>query len=323
MRTAVTGATGFVGGALSKRLLADGHEVKLGGRRVEERIPELIEAGGVPAHFDLSEPASFEAVCADVDVLFHVAAWVGTSPEELAHPFNATAVGQLVEAAAAAGVKRIVHVSTVGAYDLAVRRDSWTEDVPLSTDQQDLYGATKAEGELLAFATASKHDIELVAIRPAMVYGPGSAPWTVGMFKLVNGGVPALFGGGTGHINPLYIDNLVDGLVLAATVPDAANQAFHLADCAVTWKDFLGYYGRMCDKRPRGLPLVAARVLALASEKLPLGLPLTRARLQVTQNPFVFDTTRAREVLGWQPKIDLDEGMARAESWLREIGRLQ
>jgi nucleoside-diphosphate-sugar epimerase len=322
MRAAVTGSTGFVGGALSRRLIDEGHAVVLAGRRVAERIPELVTAGGVPRHFDLGDPTCFPDAFADVDVLFHAAAWVGMDDPSRAEALNIHAVGEVVRAAAAAGVSRVVHVSTVAVYDLAERREHWDESVPRSTDQEDRYGSTKAAGEALAFAVAQEVGIELVSVRPAMVYGPGSAPWTVGMLKLVKGGVPALFGGGKGHINPLYIDNLVDGLLLAATVPEASGEAFHLADCAVTWAEFLGHYGRMCGRAPRGLPMPLARVLALASEKLPLGLPLTRARLSITQNPFVFDTTKARQVLGWTPAVTLTEGMDHAESWLREIGRL-
>lgn len=322
MKTAVTGATGFVGGALAKRLLEDGHEVALAGRRLEERVPELIEQGGRPAPFDLLEHDSFPAVVEGAEVLFHVAAWVDTSPEHLAEPLNIDAVEGIVRAAAAAGVRRVVHVSTISVYDL-VSRSEISEAVPVDPEQVDLYGATKARGELAGFAAAREAGIEFVAVRPSMVYGPGSVPWTLGMFKLVNSGTPALFGAGDGHINPLYIDNLVDGLVAAATAADVDGEAIHLTDGAVTWADYLGHIGAMCGRKPRHLPVFLGRGLALAAEKLPLGLPLTRVRLDIALNPLVLDMAKAKRLLSYEPRVDLEQGMRQSEAWLREIGKLR
>ena len=155
-----------------------------------------------------------------------------------------------------------------------------------------------------------------------MVYGPGSRPWTLGMLKLVSTGTPCVFGKGEGLCYLLFIDNLVDAIIAACSAPGIDGLSIHLADSSLTWNDFLGRYGSMCGRSPRKLPMPAARVLAWLAEMFPLGLPLDRRRLAITQHRARFDTTRAREVLGWHPTIDIDEGMRLTEAWLRDIGKL-
>ncbi len=125
-----------------------------------------------------------------------------------------------------------------------------------------------------------------------------------------------------GHAFPVFIDNLIDGLLLAGEVPEAAGMTFHLVDTEVRWSDWFGYFGRMCGRKPRQLPVVVARALAAANELLPLGLPLDREKLRTMRAPLTFDTSAARDVLGWSPLVSLEEGMGRAEAWLRETGRL-
>ncbi|MCO4743379.1 MAG: NAD-dependent epimerase/dehydratase family protein [Proteobacteria bacterium] len=321
-RVAVTGATGFVGGALAERLIADGAQVVLAGRRVAERVPQLVSAGGIPIDFDLTDPTSFGQMLEGVEVLFHVAAWVDTTSESLAEPLNVHAVEAIVKAAATAGVTRVVHVSTVAVYDLTARQE-YDETLPICIDQPDVYGSTKARGEELAFATALASGVELTAIRPAMVYGPGSPGWTVGMYKLVSSGTPCIFGAGDGLCYPLYIDNLIDALVAAGTAEGVNGEAIHLADGSATWRAWFEHFGQMCGRQPRSLPMPVARLVAFAAEKLPLGLPLNRMRLAITQNRLRFDTTKAERLLGWTPAVDLEEGMRRSEAWLRSIGRIR
>jgi len=316
----VTGVTGLVGGALAERLAELGAEVTGTGRRLDRAA--WLEGRGVQlAAMDLADPATWDAVLEGREIVFAVAAWTGRGDEETARRVNVDAAADLVRAASEAGVRRLVHVGTAGAYGLP-DADRITEDTPLDTTQSSIYERSKALGDQRVRAAAADVGIELVVVRPGMVYGPRSRPWTLGMLKLVKGGTPVLLGDSSGNAFPVYIDNLVDGLILAATVPEAAGEVFQLVDAPVPWKRWFGYFGDMCGRKPRRLPAVVAKPLALLVEKLHLKLPLSRSRLAFLSRKLVFPTDKAERVLGWTPRVGLDEGMRRSEAWLREEGRL-
>jgi nucleoside-diphosphate-sugar epimerase len=154
-----------------------------------------------------------------------------------------------------------------------------------------------------------------------MIYGPDSSAWTVGMLKLVKKGVPVLFGDG-GLAYPIYIDDLVDMLRLCAAHPGASGEAFNASDASIPWEQFFGYYGRMCGKRPRRVPMTIARVIARLNETFHLGLPLTQDRLAIYVRSLRYPTTKAERLLGFRVQVSIDEGMRRSEAWLRETGRL-
>ncbi len=155
-----------------------------------------------------------------------------------------------------------------------------------------------------------------------MVFGPRGRSWTINMFKLIKRGLPVIFGDGDGHAHPIYIDNLVDGLILAASRPEAAGQAFNFMDQAMPWRQFLGYYGQMCGKKPRRLPLFMARIV-LALVKPFIGrTESTEALLAFYTNKSVFSTAKAEQLLAYRRRISIEEGMAQTEAWLREAGYL-
>jgi len=319
-RVLVTGATGFVGGTLAQRLAGLGAEVTGTGRRLDRAA--WLEALGVRlASLDITDPSTWGTLLENQQVIFAVAAWTGRDDEDAARKANVEAPAALVRAAAEAGVARVVHVSTAGVYGLPAV-DRVTEDTPIDIAQSATYERSKALGEQRVRAAAEEAGVELVVVRPGMVYGPRSRAWTVGMLKLVQGGTPVLLGDSSGNAFPVYIDNLVDALLLAATVPAAAGEVFQLVDEPVPWEQWFGYFGAMCGRKPRRLPGLVAKPLALLAEKLPLGLPLSRSRLAFLSRKLVFPTDKAGRVLRWTPEVDPDEGMRRSEAWLREQGRL-
>lgn len=223
---------------------------------------------------------------------------------------------------AAHGVKRFVHVSSIAAYGLPTR-PTISEDNPVDNQQKDLYGRTKAEGEIQARQLAQSAGMELTIIRPGMVYGPRAMGWSVNMLQLVQKRVPVIFNQGQGHAYPIYIDNLIDGLILAATHPVAANEAFNFCDPVVTFRDWFGYYGRMCGRNPVSMRLFVARVFIWISETFSLRLPLTRERLNYFLLQSDFPATKAQHLLGYRPQVTIEEGMHRTEAWLRQEGYLK
>jgi 2-alkyl-3-oxoalkanoate reductase len=319
----ITGATGFIGSHLAERLVRGEGALVSGVGRYPEKALFLQEAGVALHKADVTDTAAMRELVAGQDILFHAAAWLGRPARDAAtaRRVNVTATADLIRLAAAAGVRRFVHISTIAAYgpppDSVV-----SEDYPLNLAQNSLYGRSKAEAEREAVRLAAECQLPLTIIRPAMVYGPRSLGWSAGMLELVQKGTPVLFGGGYGHAHPVYIDNLVDGLVLAATRPEAIGQSFHFADLALPWRDFFSYYGTMCGRRPRQMPLWLVRILVTINEYIGAAFPVDRESLAFYTAKSSYPTHKAESLLGYRATIDIDEGMRRTEAWLRQAGYL-
>ena len=320
-RIFVTGATGFIGGRLAQRLaLAERAEV-LGAGRQLDKAPFLAEAGVTLRRMDLRDTAVLPGLLADQDIVIHCAALRAKhqAKAEVAEQINSTVIESLLRLAAAAGVGRFVHVSSMNAYG-PPQRPIVDETHPININQRDVYGRTKALGEVVAWRTAAELDLELVVVRPGMVYGPRSDGWSVRMVEVLQKGLPVIFGGGEGNTYQVYIDNLIDGMLLTAVHPQAVGEAFNFVDPPVDWRTFFDYYAEMCGRKPRAIPMWAARILAWANETVNLGLPLTRERLEYYIQSPTFPFTKAEKLLGYRPRVAIDEGMKRTEQWLRQAG---
>lgn len=328
-RILVTGATGFIGGRLAERLVHEHEALVTGAGRNLNRAQGLAEVNVRLCTLDLTKPdlAVFEASISEIiqgqDTVFHLAAAMGRQARDpsLAEQVNVTATETLVRAAAAAGVSRFVQVSSMSAYG-PPDQIIIDEGHPLATDQIANYGRTKAIGEQRAMAVANELGLEATVVRPGMVYGPGSQTWTVNMIRLLQRRVPIIIAGGTGHAQPVYIDNLVDLLILAASRPEAAGQAFNGIDQPLPWRDFFGYYGRMCDRRPWGIPLWLARFALEIFRRISGRSESARTLLSFYTAQAVYPHEKARRLLGYEPQVSIEEGMARTEYWLRQAGYL-
>jgi nucleoside-diphosphate-sugar epimerase len=319
----VTGATGYIGGRLAERLAGEEGAIVTGVGRHLERAGAAAAAGVRLRRLDLSAPHELAEIAAGHEIIFHLAAAMGRAARDpqWSWQLNVVATEALLRAAAAAGTRRVVHVSTIAAYG-SPDRDRMDDDRPVAPAQGSIYGRTKAAGELAAARQAAELGVELVITRPGMVYGPGSRNWTIALLRLVQRRVPVLLGGGQGHAQPIFIDNLVDGFMLAAERPEAAGQAFNFVDRPLTWRAFFGYYGAMCGRRPLSLPLWTVRAV----------LPLVRRLIGRAESPdellryytarATYPIDRASRLLGYRPRIKLDEGMALTEAWLRRQGYL-
>ena len=318
----VTGATGFIGGRLAERLAREESARVTGTGRNLDAVPFVGEAGVTLQKADLLDEDAMRQAMVDQDVVFHVAAWLGRhGSEQHAYKLNVAATALAVQLAVEAGVKRFVQVSSIAAYGhpKQLRVD---EDQPLDIEQEVIYGRTKALGELRAFALGKELGLEVTAVRPGLVYGPRAQSWTINMLRLVCNGTPVLFGDGSGHAYPIFIDNLVDGMLLTAVHPQAAGEAYNMCDPVVTFNEWFGFYGRMCSQKPRRIPLWSAHILVILNKLLPLNLPLNRARLRMYSLKADFPSNKAMTQLGYQPRVPIEEGMRITEAWLREAGYL-
>ncbi|MCP4417155.1 MAG: NAD(P)-dependent oxidoreductase [Chloroflexi bacterium] len=319
----VTGATGFIGGRLAEILACDEGAIVTGTGRNLDAVSFLVDVGVILQKADLLDEDAMRQAMSGQEVVFHVAAWLGRhGGEERARALNVTATELAIRLAAEAGVKRFVQVSSIAAYGHP-KQLLVDEDQPLDTEQEIIYGRTKAEGELRAFALGKELGLAVTAVRPGLVYGPRAQSWTINMIKLVCKGTPVIFGDGSGYAYPIFIDNLVDGMLLTAVHPQAVGEAYNLCDPVVTMREWFGFYGRMCGRKPRSIPLWAAHLLVTLNKPLRLNLPLNRARVRMYSLKIDFPATKAIEQLGYQSRISIDEGMKMTEVWLRETGHLQ
>lgn len=318
-RVLVTGATGFIGGHVAERLAGQGARVVGVGRRVDES--RWLEEEGVDLRrADLLDRERMREMVAGCDLVVHAAGWLYGDPE-MARPVNVEATADLVRLAAEEGARRVVHVSTLGAYARPDDPDRPIEEShSLAPDAAGAYQRTKAEGEIRSRQVADDRGLELAVLRPGMVFGPRSGTWTVGMCRAVCEGRPVLIGGGEGHFHPLYIDDLVAAVLTSAVAPEAAGEAYNLCEDPVTFRSYLSEYGELCGREPASTPTWLARLMALANRLPGVDFPVDDTWLALATNRLRFSTRKVREELGWEPGVGYAEGLERTKEWLRAEG---
>lgn len=329
MRVLVTGATGFTGGHLARYLAGRGQEVRAlvrAGAAPDARR-ELAAAGVALVEGDLRDSAALERACAGVEVVYHIAAiyrQAGLRDEEY-RAVNAVAPRTVVLAAAAGGVRRVVHCSTVGVHG-DVEHPPAGEDAPLRPG--DIYQQTKLEGEAAAREAGRSAGIEVVVARPTGIYGPGDRR----LLKLFRGVARRRFvvlGSGRIFYHLTYIDDLVEGFRLCGVVPAAAGGTYILAGGEVTTlHELIGIIAEEARvPRPRlRLPVWPFWIAGAACEALctPLGIepPIYRRRVDFFTKSRAFDISRARAEIGYTPQVPLREGIRRTLAWYRQAGWL-
>jgi dihydroflavonol-4-reductase len=327
VRVLVTGATGFAGSHLARTLAWRGYQVRVF-QRDAARGPERSELPGVEVAIgDLRDPAAIARAVQNIDVVYHIAAiyrQAGLS-RDVYRAVNATAVGHIVEAAAAAGVRRVVHCSTVGVHG-DIEHPPAGEDAPLKPG--DVYQETKLEGEQLARAAGARLGIEVTIVRPSGIYGPGDRR----LLKLFRGVARrrwVTLGRGKIYYHLTYIDDLVEGFRLCGEHPSAANQTYILAGGEVTTlNDLVALVARVEDVRPPALHLpvwpfwIAGAVCEAVCVPFGLEPPLYRRRVDFFTKSRAFDISRAQRDIGYAPQVKLDDGLRRTVEWYRAHGWL-
>jgi len=318
-RIAVTGAGGFIGRAVCARLVSDGAQV-IG---LDVAIPARARVEQTGATFtacDTTDTATVRDALTDVSGVVHTAAIVGDRggmAEQLR--VNVRGTLSVLDAAAAAGATSVVHVSSVATWGYDFRCDLPSEDAPARVCGVP-YVDTKTASQELALRRGA------AIVRPGDVYGPGSVPWTLRPIDAIRSGTFVLPGRGAGLLTLVYIDDLVDCVVRALVTPEAAGQAVTAWDgTPVTAKDYFDRYARMLGRgevrcAPEPLLRAAAGLLELRARVTGEPADVTREAIGYITRRAVYPNDRARELLGWAPSVQLDDGMRRTEAWLRSEG---
>jgi nucleoside-diphosphate-sugar epimerase len=313
----VTGGSGFIGGRLVERLVAEGRPVRALAR--SDAAAARVEGLGAEAvRGELGDRALLTAGAAGCETAFHLAAHLGEwGPWEDFERGNVEGTRNALLGCAEAGVRRFVHCGTEAALmggDPLVHVD---ETAPLRPDSRAPYPATKARAER-AVIDANRDGFETVAMRPRFVWGKGDTTLLPEMVKTVEAGKFAWIGGGRNITDTAHVDNVVEGLVLCAE-KGRPGEAYFITDGEpVVFREFvtamLGTQG--VEPPDRSLPAWTAAPLALISEAawklLPLSgePPMTRFRSWILTQECTIEIGKAREELGYKPIVSHEQGLA-------------
>jgi nucleoside-diphosphate-sugar epimerase len=318
-RVFVTGAAGFVGRALLARYRELGAEVR--GMDVRADPDWNVVAG------DLGESGAWQKHADGCDLVIHTAAVVSNvAPPERYRRISVAGVRRALDAAVSGGARRFLHVSSVGAYGWHRPPDA-DEKTPITVLSGNAYQDAKAASEHPALAAHASGEIVCTLVRPSDVYGPGSRPWVLIPLEMIRKGLFLLPAHGQGLFSPVYIDDLVDGILLAAGLPAGAGQIFNLLGAApVPAAEFFAYHMRWAGRSgpPRSFSTATAvrmaRVVGALSKLVGRPSEVSSQTMLMLSKSHPLCGEKARLLLGYEPRIDLAEGMRRTEAWLREEG---
>jgi nucleoside-diphosphate-sugar epimerase len=312
MNVFVTGANGFIGRALCDKLIVDGYQVR-GAVREEAQLMALpIEIEGVLVG-DISPATDWHEALGGIDVVVHLAARVHVMDDIADDPLaefrkvNTAGTLDLARQAVAAGVRRFVFVSTIKVNGEGGPEKGAAFSENDVSDPQDPYAVSKWEAEQGLMAIAEETGLEVVIIRPPLVYGPGVKANFRSLMKWVRRGVPLPLGAVHNKRSFVAVDNLVSFIIHCMDHPKAANEVFLISDGEdVSTTELLQKMARAFGKRTILLPVPVSLMTFVA------GLLGKRDVAQRLCGSLQVDISKAREVLGWTPQVSLDEGLMKA-----------
>lgn len=321
MKILVTGAAGFIGSTVTRRLLERGDEVR-GLLLPEEPGRGLAEKGMEVFRGDLIQPTTIKGVARDCHKVIHLANRViDWGKKRDFYQVGVDGTRNLLEECAG-NVERFVYISSIAAYGFGVHMKDFDEDTPLVKTGIP-YGDAKIEAEQLVHSYRAKGAMEATVIRPANVTGPGSV-WVREILGAFNRGPFPLIDEGRYSASLVYVENLVDGIILARDSEVASGRTYNLRDdYRVTWKEYVEALGRLVGKKPSGsLPFRLAWYIGYITHQLcvPFGLrpPITHQAVGIMGRDNDVSNRRAKEELGWRTRIPWEEAWATIERWVKE-----
>ena len=305
-RVLVTGASGFIGLPLCAQLSRAGIEVVAGVRRPSAELAALaaLTPPGAEGRLrqvelgDLGAAPNWSAALAAVDAVVHLAARVhvlGTAPDPAAfHRVNVEGTKRLAEAAARAGVRRFVFISSVKA----------------KNDGDDPYGQSKAEAEEWLGETSVRLGLPCVIVRPTLVYGPRVRANFLRLMRLVDSGIPLPLASVANRRSLVFVGNLVDALRACVTHPDAPGRTFAVCDGEdVSTPDLVRRIAHALERPARLFPFPLA-LLRIAAALAGQSQAIDRLTGDLT-----VDSAPIREVLAWRPPHSMEQGLAETAAW--------
>jgi nucleoside-diphosphate-sugar epimerase len=322
----VTGASGFTGGHLARRLLRQGHAVRVLVR--DDPRADALEAEGFEVvRGDLLDAEAIDRAVRGTRLVYHIAALFrpNKDSDDIFRAVNRDAVGVLLESARTHGIERFVHCSTCGVHG-APKNVPTDETEPFRP--ADIYQQTKLEGELLA-QDAIKKGQPISIVRPGAIFGEGDKRF-VKFLKPIRNGTFRMFGPGTARFHLTHVDDLVDGFLLCGEKDAALGEVFIIAgpEYVTIWELVRKAAEAMGVEPPKGsLPLtpllVAATIMEFAFKPFDVTPPLYRRRCHFFYHDRGWITKKAQDMLGYRPRVSVLEGFRRTAQWYVEQGYIQ
>jgi nucleoside-diphosphate-sugar epimerase len=319
----VTGATGSIGYMLAKRLSDNGLPVRVLARDVSRARNLKTLAGVEVVAGDLGQPESLHGLVAGCSVVYHAAAKILGSDPASYRSVNVDGTTALLDEAILAGVERFVHVSTVGVYGFDPA-ENITEDAPWPPNS-NLYSTTKQHAEKAVWKVADKMPVAVA--RPGDVVGPQQYAWTVQFVEKIKQRILLPPTDATSGLMTVYVDNLVDALLLIGTHVDAVGQAFNVVDSTpLLTSTYIRLLAKMLGRRVIAVPgsflKIPAVLLMLADQMRGREATVTPNSVSFLLHKATFSGEKLRSRLGWSPSVSWEEGLRRTEEWLRSAGYL-
>ncbi len=322
----VTGATGLLGSHIVEQLRRRNQPVRVLVRRSSDRS-WLATQGVEYAEGDVTDAGSLQRACVGVDAVFHSAAKVGDwGPWEDFQRITIDGTQNVIDACAAARVRRLVHISSISVYGYHTVDGTIDEtyDLGYKLYKWAYYSRSKVEAERRVWAAHKAGKIEASVIRPAWIYGERDRTTIARLVTMVSQGRAKILGRGDNRLNVVYAGNVAEGAILAATHPKAAGEAFNCSnDGDITQEQYFSLIAKACGAPPikHHAPYRAAYFAgfmleclghALRSPKPPF---VTRYAVWLMGRRSFFSAEKARRVLGWQSRVPYEVGVPSTVKW--------
>lgn len=327
MKTLVTGGTGFTGSHLVRFLLERGHEVTVLDNR-SGIFDDELRSRGAQIHFgEIFDPEFCDKLTRDQEAVFHLAAAFRgvTLSKAVYRQVNVEGTRVLAEASLKNGVRRFVYTSTEGVHG-KVDHPPMDETGPIAP--KDYYSVTKYDGEQVVLEFHEK-GLPSVILRPTAIYGPGDTGRYLMIYKFAKRGWFPMFGSGEVHYHPVYVDNLNDALLKATERPEALGRIYLIGDEEyVSLNRLVRMTADSIGAKVRILHFPYAPFLALSvlvewiCKPFRITPPLFKRRAEWYWTNRGFSIEKAKRELGYQPSVNLEEGLRRTGAWYLEHGYL-
>jgi nucleoside-diphosphate-sugar epimerase len=319
-RVLVTGADGFVGRYVCRRLIGSGYSLRAGVRNVES-IHDLLRA--IPGLSDssllgdLGANPELRGALAGVSAVVHLAARVHVMKESSGDPLqdfrrvNVEGTKSLARAAVEAGVRRFIFVSTIKVNGDLTSGEPFNVDTPPAP--QDAYAISKWEAEEALRSVASESGLEVVIVRPPLVYGPGVRGNFLRLMSLIDRALPLPWPRKENCRSMIGAENLADFLVRCVDHPKAAGHSFLVKDSEdISTRELITRLAQLLGRPVRLIPVPESLIRLAAS------LTMKKEAAGRILDSLVVDSERAQQLLEWAPPVTLDEGLATTARWYRE-----
>jgi nucleoside-diphosphate-sugar epimerase len=323
----VTGASGFTGSHLCERLASEGCAVR-GLVRDPEHAAGLRQAGAEVAVGDLRDPQSLQRAAQGISVIYHIAAEFrhdNLSRKEMM-AVNVNGTKNMLDAAMQAGVQKFIHCSTIGVHG-DIKNPPADENAPCMPG--DIYQESKLAAERVVMEYMVSKQLPIVIFRPGGIYGPGDLRF-LKLVKAINKRHFVMLGSGKPLYQMIYIDDLIDGILLCGTKSEAVGKVYILTgNESVTLNQLVKTIAQVLHVRPPRLrfPVMPVYVAGFLCEMVckPFGInpPLYRRRVDFFRKSRCFNIAKARRELGFEPRTDLRSGLSLTAQWYQENGWLK